>query len=726
MYFDSFFARDSYRKAASFWQRVAVLLLLCSLASLSGCKGGGGNGGNGSLVNVAGIDVAPNPAFITVGGSVQYTATVKDPTGNVVNGLTVIWSSSATNVATINSNGLATGVATGMTQVMASVQNGTTAFSVPLTVNPALAVTSTELPLGALNIPYIATSLSTMGVRKGGVGPFTWSIANGTALPVGLSMNSSGTISGTPTLTGSPSFTVQITDSETPPVSKQANFSITVVDSVNSPCNIITSNNPGILNGSYAFLLQGFQAGTANGTPVAMAGSFAADGTGKITGGEEDLNLAAGPQHLTINGGSYAVNTSGQGCVQFKYSNNTASVFHFALSLTLNGGIATHGRIIEFDAYEGLQGGAATKLASGVMLLQNASEFTASLASRFAFGQDGVDSSGGHLAIAGSFSLDSSGNITNLAEDVDDAGATNSITGQTGKVSSTATTAATGRATVAVTITGVGTLHEASYIVNKNELFLVSIDPLEKTTPIYSGRAILTASSYSASSLLGNYVFHATGIDKQGDGAACAASAPCALVEVGVANANGTSALTGTVFVSQAGTSQSVSLSNTYSVDAATGRVKLTQAGGGQPPVLYLATPQTGTDATESMSAFIVGSGGDPTALFGFAETQPNGPFSLNSPPPYIVGTEDGGEIDANFLAGNVTFASGMYSTTRDISSIAGLFFAASTNFTLSVNSDGTLSGSQDGATNSTSNTPGKAFIFPPMGSPAFIRVSES
>lgn len=664
MYFDSFFARDSYRKAASFWQRVAVLLLLCSLASLSGCKGGGGNGGNGSLVNVAGIDVAPNPAFITVGGSVQYTATVKDPTGNVVNGLTVTWSSSATNVATINSNGLATGVATGMTQVMASVQNGTTAFSVPLTVNPALAVTSTELPLGALNIPYIATSLSTMGVRKGGVGPFTWSIANGTALPVGLSMNSSGTISGTPTLTGSPSFTVQITDSETPPVSKQANFSITVVDSVNSPCNIITSNNPGILNGSYAFLLQGFQAGTANGTPVAMAGSFAADGTGKITGGEEDLNLAAGPQHLTINGGSYAVNTSGQGCVQFKYSNNTASVFHFALSLTLNGGIATHGRIIEFDAYEGLQGGAATKLASGVMLLQNASEFTASLASRFAFGQDGVDSSGGHLAIAGSFSLDSSGNITNLAEDVDDAGATNSITGQTGKVSSTATTAATGRATVAVTITGVGTLHEASYIVNKNELFLVSIDPLAKTTPIYSGRAILTASS--------------------------------------------------------------VSLSNTYSVDAATGRVKLTQAGGGQPPVLYLATPQTGTDATESMSAFIVGSGGDPTALFGFAETQPNGPFSLNSPPPYIVGTEDGGEIDANFLAGNVTFASGMYSTTRDISSIAGLFFAASTNFTLSVNSDGTLSGSQDGATNSTSNTPGKAFIFPPMGSPAFIRVSES
>ena len=50
----------------------------------------------------------------------------------------------------------------------------------------------------------------------GGTAPFTWSLAAGSQLPTGLSLSSGGTISGTPTIPGNVSFTVQVTDSGTP------------------------------------------------------------------------------------------------------------------------------------------------------------------------------------------------------------------------------------------------------------------------------------------------------------------------------------------------------------------------------------------------------------------------------------------------------------------------------------------------------------------------------
>jgi len=47
---------------------------------------------------------------------------------------------------------------------------------------------------------------------SGGVGPFTWSAIAG-ALPAGLSLSSTGLLSGTPTASGAFSFTVQVVDS---------------------------------------------------------------------------------------------------------------------------------------------------------------------------------------------------------------------------------------------------------------------------------------------------------------------------------------------------------------------------------------------------------------------------------------------------------------------------------------------------------------------------------
>ncbi|MBV8790894.1 MAG: putative Ig domain-containing protein, partial [Pseudolabrys sp.] len=71
-----------------------------------------------------------------------------------------------------------------------------------LTINPA------TLPSGTRNLPYNQTVTA-----SGGTGPYTYAVTAG-ALPVGLALNTStGAITGTPTGSGSSTFTITATDS---------------------------------------------------------------------------------------------------------------------------------------------------------------------------------------------------------------------------------------------------------------------------------------------------------------------------------------------------------------------------------------------------------------------------------------------------------------------------------------------------------------------------------
>ena len=85
-------------------------------------------------------------------------------------------------------------------------------------------------------------------------------------------------ISGTPVVSGTFNFTVQVKDSSTPtPQTASANLSITI--------NPGTTTNS-LLSGNYAFSVRGFD---QNGLFVA-AGSFFADGNGNISSGIMDIN----------------------------------------------------------------------------------------------------------------------------------------------------------------------------------------------------------------------------------------------------------------------------------------------------------------------------------------------------------------------------------------------------------------------------------------------------
>jgi Putative Ig domain len=110
-----------------------------------------------------------------------------------------------------------------------------------ITVPAALKVTTVSLPAAAVGSPYSATLTAV-----GGVLPYTWSIPAGT-LPAGLTLDpSTGVISGIPSAPGKASFSVEVTDSGSPPASATAALSITVV----SPLAVTTLSLPAAVNGS--------------------------------------------------------------------------------------------------------------------------------------------------------------------------------------------------------------------------------------------------------------------------------------------------------------------------------------------------------------------------------------------------------------------------------------------------------------------------------------------
>jgi Putative Ig domain len=90
----------------------------------------------------------------------------------------------------------------------ANAMAGTKALSIVVSAGSGPAITTASpLPNATQNVAYSRTVSAT-----GGTLPYTWAISVGT-LPNGLTINSStGAISGTPTVTGTFSFTVQVTD----------------------------------------------------------------------------------------------------------------------------------------------------------------------------------------------------------------------------------------------------------------------------------------------------------------------------------------------------------------------------------------------------------------------------------------------------------------------------------------------------------------------------------
>src|SRR5581483_9364689 len=119
----------------------------------------------------------------------------------------------------------------------------TTSVQESLVIGAAgLSVTTTSLAAGANGSSYIAALSAT-----GGTPGYTWSIGSG-SLPAGLTMSSGGVISGTPTATGTSTFTIVVKDSGSQTASAQE--SITVSPAVLAITT--TTLSAGQINASYS------------------------------------------------------------------------------------------------------------------------------------------------------------------------------------------------------------------------------------------------------------------------------------------------------------------------------------------------------------------------------------------------------------------------------------------------------------------------------------------
>jgi len=433
---------------------------------------------------------------------------------------------------------------------------------------------------------------------------------------------------------------------------KTGSDTFTITSTVTNSCSGAPSGNESLLNGHYALLMEGFE-GSGTGTPLLMAAGFSANGSGGISGGEEDINDTISPQHLTFDStpgrSLYTVGADHRACLQLTNTGGTTSVIRFSLG-GINSGVASKGRVTEFDDSSGDGQGSR---GSGILRLQDPSAFVlTALQNQYAFGVGGwatQDNQFFRINAAGWFS-NSTGSLSNGVDDLNFAGITTPDTTRlTGSINPVSPT--TGRTTGTFDI-----FNWAIYVVNASELFVVGIDPVNNSN-VSVGRVIATGTSFTAASLSGNYVVHATG----NSSGSADVNLELLTMTPGGAQAG---TLGGAVYSYGAGNdAQTTTLSGvTYNVDAGSGRTVLGNPGDNL-PVLYLTTP------TDGIAAFVVGVGAD--ALFGVAEAQTGTALPAGT---YIFGTEDPSDNTVPNKAGVETIASGgAFNSTFDQSTTSAL-----------------------------------------------------
>ncbi len=478
----------------------------------------------------------------------------------------------------------ATGTSSFTVKVTDSALASATA-NLSITINGALAITTTSLPGGSVGATYSSTVQA-----NGGVTSYTWKVTSG-SLPAGLSLNtSSGNISGTPTATGTSNFTIQVTDSESPAVTVSKGLSITI--------GAQGCTNNGTLSGNYAFVASGWSSSV---TAMSIGGSFLADGNGHITAGFIDV-ADQGAATTTESGtftGTYCVNSNNLATMNLTYGGGLSGSNTFAAALDASD---SNGHIISYDS--------SARKVSGLLRKQNTTAFsTSKIDGNYALGMAGADEFGSRFGIAGAVSFNGSGAISGV-DDSDTGGVVQtSQTLSATNFSVVATGASAGRGTATITST-LGNTNFAFYVVSTSEMLTMAFDTTETPPIILAGQVLQQSGTFTDASLDGVSV-----IELQSLGSNIEPT-----VAAGLFTTTGNSATyTYSADENQGGTMSTPSDSGTFSVSA-NGRVHLVSTGGNFPPVLYLVAPN---------QAFVVGT--DAGVSFGTMEPQTGSGFNASS-----------------------------------------------------------------------------------------------
>jgi Putative Ig domain len=163
------------------------------------------------------VGTAYSATLAATGGTTPYTWTLTS--GTLPAGLTLSASGAI--------SGTPTAAVTSAALTFTVTDAGAPAQSVPVNLTltiaaPSLTVTTSTLPSGVVGTAYTASLAA-----SGGTAPYTWTLTTG-SLPAGLTLASTGGISGTPTATFASTLTFTVKDSSTPAQSKPVTLGLTI------------------------------------------------------------------------------------------------------------------------------------------------------------------------------------------------------------------------------------------------------------------------------------------------------------------------------------------------------------------------------------------------------------------------------------------------------------------------------------------------------------------
>jgi hypothetical protein len=171
---------------------LACTAVVAMLLVASSC----GGGSSSSSTTVSSVVVTPSVSSTTVNGHQTFTANALNQDGNSVGTVAFTWASSDTNVATISSGGVATGVSGGTAQITATATaSNVTSPAVSLTVFPDVSSVSISPINATIKVGqqqhFVATATDVKGNNIANA-VLNWSISfSGVA-----TIDSNGTVTG--------------------------------------------------------------------------------------------------------------------------------------------------------------------------------------------------------------------------------------------------------------------------------------------------------------------------------------------------------------------------------------------------------------------------------------------------------------------------------------------------------------------------------------------------
>jgi len=257
---------------------------------------------------------------------------------------------------------------------------GTSTFTLKVTDSSPSAPLSAQQTftlnvIGVLTVPGGTLSDGTVGIAysatlpsSGGTPPLAWGIYSG-SIPSGLVLQRNGVISGTPTTTGTYTFTVRVVDSS--PVQQNftsPNFTITI-----NPAGPLAISTTALMDGTVALAYQGQLVATGGSPPLAWT----------VLTGNLPTGLALNPTTGAITGSPSGAPGTYSFTVQVSDSSSPVQTATQQLSITINASVA----------------GCSSSGNDSVLVGQYAFSLR---------GYNGV----GFVAVVGSLTADGAGNIT--------------------------------------------------------------------------------------------------------------------------------------------------------------------------------------------------------------------------------------------------------------------------------------------------------------------------